>query len=164
MNAPKSVAWPLLFTYNGPVIGNGFLSYIELCGKLLASPETEGVWLYGVNPGAFAISARTLDEANRELRDTLTRIFIDFAESADSFDQFKTAVEQFYAESDSETLDEWQQALLALQQGTGPVPEGLPRKPADWECFVTVTEKALDELTPSDNAPVQYQPALAAAA
>ncbi len=162
----KSVAWPLLFTYKGPVFGKGFLSYVELCGKLLAVPETEGVWLNGVNPGAVAVGARTLDEANRELRDVLTRVFIDFAETTDSFSGFKAAVERFYGETDPGTVEEWEQAIEAMQSGLVPVPSGLLRKPAGWDCFVRVTEKSLDQVTPLDNPPLRggQQPPLAAAA
>lgn len=161
----KSVAWPLLFTYKGPVFGKGFLSYVELCGKLLAVPETEGVWLNGVNPGAVAVGAKTLDEANRELRDTLTRVFVDFAEHADSFGGFKAAVERFYNESDQETLDEWAQTVEAVRKGLVPIPSGLQREPG-WTCFVRVTEKSLDQVTPHDNPPVigGQPPPLAAAA
>jgi hypothetical protein len=91
MNNMKSVVWPLLFTYKGPIIGNGFLSNVELCGKLLAFPETEGVWIDGVNPGAFALGAATLDVANRELREALTRVLVDFAGTAESFASVKAA-------------------------------------------------------------------------
>lgn len=152
---PKSVACPLLFTYKGPVFGNGFLSYVELCGKLLASLETEGVWLDGVNPGGFAVGAKTLDEANRELRDELTRVLIDFAETSDSFAGFKAAVEQFYSETDAETVQEWDAAIEAVRRGLVPVPGDLPRKPAGWDCFVRATEKSLHDVTPRDNPPLR---------
>lgn len=164
-NAATSVAWPLLFTYKGPVFGTGFISYVELCGKLLASPETEGVWLDGVNPGAFAVGARTLEEANLKLREALTRVFIDFAEAADSFAAFKAAVESFYHETDPDTVREWDEAISAVKQGRVPVPADLERRP-DWNCFVRVIEKPVDQVTPHDNPPLrsEHQPALMAAA
>lgn len=164
MTTVDSFAWPLLFTYKGPVIGNGFLSHVELCGRILAVPETEGVWLDGVNPGAFAVGATTLDEANQILRDALTKVFLDFAESTKSFASFKTTVEEFYHKTDDETLTRWEVALKALEAGQLFVPTGLPRKPKEWVCSVAVTEKALDQLTPNDNAPVDNAPQLAAAA
>ena len=58
------MAWPLCFTYAGSVIGNGFLAHVDLCGRLLAVPEADGVWLYGVNPAAVAVGAPTLSDAN----------------------------------------------------------------------------------------------------
>lgn len=155
-----------MFTYKGPVLGNGFLSYVELCGKVLASLETEGFWLDGVNPGAFALGARTLDETNVKLRETLTGILFDFAESAESFGMFKASVEAFYHETDSETVHEWEEAVKAVQQGRVPVPSNLARRP-DWKCFIRVTEKSLSEIRPGDNPILPAagpQPALAAAA
>src|SRR3990170_3436869 len=45
------MGWPLCFTYNGSVIGKGFVAHVDLCGRLLAIPEADGVWMHGVNPG-----------------------------------------------------------------------------------------------------------------
>ena len=58
MTTVKSIAWPLIFTYAGPVFGKGFLAQVELCGRLLAVPEIEGVWLDGVNPEALRWAPR----------------------------------------------------------------------------------------------------------
>jgi len=163
MDTVKSAAWPLLFTYNGPVFGNGFLSYVELCGKLLAVQETEGVWLEGVNPGAFAIGATTLEKASQTLPEALTKVFVDFAETTDSFEAFKRTVEDFYEATDPETTSAWDRAVEAVRDGLMPVPEGLLRKPG-WKCFVRVTERSLDQLTPRDNPPIVFNRQLAAAA
>jgi len=51
MTIGNSAAWSLMFTYAGPVFGKGFLAQVELRGRLLASPETDGVRSDGVNPG-----------------------------------------------------------------------------------------------------------------
>ncbi len=149
-NMSKSVVWPLVFKYRGPVFGTGFISYVDLCGKLLASLETEGFWLDGVNPGAFAIGAKTLEEANVKLREALTAVFVDFAEAADSFSEFKAAVEDFYNQTDAETEREWDEAINAVRQGWIAVPANLDRRP-DWKCFVRVIQKPVDEVTPNDN-------------
>jgi hypothetical protein len=151
MSESKSTAWPLLFTYDGPIIGRGFFASVSFCGRLLAWPETEGMWLDGVNPGGVAVGGKTLDEANQELRNTLTQVLVAFASEANSFEAFRSAVEGFYRETDSATVAEWEEALVALKEGTLPVPSGLRRKPADWECFVKVEPKRIEDLTPSDN-------------
>lgn len=160
----KPVAWPLLFVYRGPVFGNGFLAEVDLCGKLLASPETDGIWLNGVNPGAFALGAVTLAEANRSLRDALTRVLVDFAEASDSFLTFRTLVERFYNETDPDTAQEWTEAVSAVKSGLMPLPEGLIRNPPGWQCGVQVREKSLAQLTPNDNRPLLDTRQLAAAA
>lgn len=107
------MAWPLCFTYAGSVIGNGFVARVDLCGRLLAVPELDGVWLHGVSPAAVAVGAPTLSEANLELRAVLTRTFIDFANDSESFAAFKLKVEEFYHATDDDAA-EWQTAVDSM--------------------------------------------------
>lgn len=155
MSDTRASAWPLLFTYSGPIFGRGYLASVRFCGRLLAWPETEGIWIDGVNPGGFAVGGKTLDEANLELRDSLTKILVDFAFEAESFEAFQEAVQRFYHETDDTSTALWEEALSALRAGTLPVPTGLQRKPADWECSIVVELKRLEDLTPQDN-PVNH--------
>ncbi len=131
------MAWPLCFTYAGSVIGNGFLARVDLCGRLLAVPEADGVWLHGVNPAAAAVGAPTLSEANLAFREVLTKVFIDFAKDAETFDAFKARVEAFYHASDEDAV-EWQAAVDQIKAGNMPVPEGIRRCP-DPDLFVSVS-------------------------
>jgi hypothetical protein len=151
MSENKLTGWPLLFTYSAPIFGRGFLASVRFCGRLLAWPETEGVWLDGVNPGGFAVGGKNLDEANSELRTTLTKILVDFATEADSFNAFRSAVTSFYHETDDASVGLWEEALTALKSGCLPVPSGLQRKPAEWECFIDVEPMRIEELTPQHN-------------
>ena len=166
MNNSPSIVWPLVFTHRGTILGNGFLAEVQLRGRLLATPEVEGVWLYGVNPGALSVGAGTLEQANSELRETLTRLFIDFAQEANGFDAFKATVERFFKETDKETEADWDQAVASVREGRVPVPSGLPRQDANGERYVSVTLKPIEELTPKDNPLVQQEanPEFAAAA
>lgn len=158
------MGWPLCFTYNGSVIGNGFVAHVDLCGRLLAIPEADGVWMHGVNPGAVAVGAPTLSDANLAMRDTLTKTFIDFANEAADFAAFKNRVEAFYNDTDADA-DDWQSAVDAIKAGATPVPEGIKRCP-DPILYVKVSEKSLSQLTPADNALVgrEAQPSLLSAA
>lgn len=158
------MGWPLCFTYNGSVIGKGFVAHVDLCGRLLAIPEADGVWMHGVNPGALAVGAPTLSDANLLVRDTLTKTFIDFANEAADFDGFKTRVEAFYNESD-EDADGWQAAVEQIKSGATPVPEGVRRCP-DPVLYVKVSQKTIAQLTPADNPFVfrEAQPSLSSAA
>lgn len=162
----NSVAWPLTFTYRGTILGRGFVADIDLQGRLISTPEVDGVWLYGVNPGAIAVGAPSLNAANLELRSTLTRLFIDFAEQAASFKEFKTRIEAYLDETDAATTQEWETARAQVRSGQIPVPDGLPKKQDACTCFVKVTEKKLETLTPQDNLLLQQEskPMLAAAA
>jgi hypothetical protein len=151
-----SLAWPLFFKHHGTLLGKGFLADIEIHGRLLARPEAGGVWIDGVNPGAIAFGGATLNETHAELRDTLARIFVDFAEQAADFDGFKTLVEGFFAESDDETLREWDAAVAAVRAGV-PGPDGVPRRDASAEPYIRVTPKPVEAVTPKDNTIVQQE-------
>jgi len=158
------MALPLCFTYAGSVIGKGFVAHVDLCGRLLAIPEADGVWLHGVSPAAVAVGAETLPEANLELRDILTRTFIDFANDSDTFAAFKVKVEEFYHATDDDAA-EWQAAVDSIKAGTTPVPDDIRRCP-DPDLYVRVSEKTYAQLTPADNQLVyrEAQPALSSAA
>jgi hypothetical protein len=153
--ATATATWPLIFNYKGTIMGKGFLAEIALTGRLLASQEVSGVWLYGVNPGALSVGAPTIDDANVELRKTLTLLFIDFAQEAASFDQFTKIVEQYFHESDGESIAEWDAARENVRAGRVPVPNGLPRQTEGPKLFVSVTLKAAESVTPQDNICVQ---------
>lgn len=158
------MAWPLCFTYAGSVIGKGFVAHVDLCGRLLAVPEADGVWLHGVNPAAVAVGAPTLSDANLALRDTLTKTFIDFASESGDFDAFKSKVEAFYNAQDDDA-DEWQIAVDQIKAGVMEVPEGVRRCP-DPDLYVKVSQKTMAQLTPADNPLVhrETQPSLSSAA
>src|SRR5688572_29914780 len=91
-------AWPLIFKHHGTLLGKGFLADIEIRGRVLARPEADGVWIDGVNPAAIAFGAATLNATHTELRDTLARVFVDFAEETSGFEEFKARAEQFFNE------------------------------------------------------------------
>lgn len=158
----KSIAWPLIFSYRGTIFGQGFVVDINLQGRVLATPESEGVWVYGINPGAIAVSAPTLADTNVKLRNTLTRLFIDFAREANTFEDFKAAVERFVAESDPVSEDEWQTARAEVKAGRNAGPGDLPKETSDTKYSVTVTQKPINAVTPQDNLLVQQDSALAA--
>jgi len=145
--------WPLLFTYKSRVFGKGYIAAIELCGRLLAELEIEGVWLYGVNPGALAVGASNLKNANVDLHKVLTAVFADFAEVAASFSDFKAEVERFFRETDKESALEWDRLVQRLKASpTVEAPGGLPIKDAvRTKLSVWVSEQALDTVTPDDN-------------
>lgn len=151
MNENTGHALPLLFTYSGLIMGRGFLASVTFCGRLLAWQETEGVWIDGINPGGFAVGGKNLHEANLALRETLTKVLVDFSFETPSFDAFRAEVERFYLETDDSSVGLWDSALEALKAGTLTVPAGLQRKPSEWTCHITIEPKRLEDLTASDN-------------
>ncbi len=162
----RPASWPLLFTYKSRVFGKGYIAEIELCGRLLAELEMEGVWLYGVNPGALAVGASNLAGANVDLHKALTAAFADFAEQARTFQDLKAEVEQFFSETDPESVVEWDRGVARMKaSATIEAPGGLPIKDAvKTKVFVRVAEQSTDSITPEDNRIVDGPPSQLAAA
>lgn len=158
---------PLLFSYKGPIFGRGFLATVDLRGRIIARVDPGRTWLEGVNPGAFAASGRTLDDANVELRQVLTNVFIDFAAEAEGDPQlFQARVEEFFHETDPETIAEWATCVTGVRSGHVKAPDDLPRAAAETPRGVEVTYKLLNEVGPVDTERISYNTdqALAAAA
>jgi hypothetical protein len=152
---PAPNAWPLLFKHRSPVLGNGFVALVEMHGRLLARPDAEqgpdGIWIDGVNPGALALPAENIRSASHALRSALTGVLVDFAEEASSFDDFKAAVEEFFRETDAETVGEWEACVAEVQSGRLSSPGLLPVLSANVPLLVQVTRKSTEAVTPKDN-------------
>lgn len=152
---PAPNAWPLLFKYRCPVLGNGFVSVVEMHGKLLARPDSEqgpeGVWIDGVNPGALSLPAHSIRSASQAFSSTLTAVLVDFAEQADSFETFKVQVERFFYDTDADTVGEWEACVIEVQSGRLSLPGLLPVFSAKLPLFVQVTRKSTEAVTAKDN-------------
>ena len=55
--------WPLLFTFQQKVYGNGFLANVVAHGSVLASQEEEGVWMDGVQPADLSVGGEDIYDA-----------------------------------------------------------------------------------------------------
>ena len=160
--ATPAPVWPLLFSFKGPVIGQGFLAVVDLRGRLLARQEPEGLVLDGVNPGGFTCLAPTFELANLDLRATLLEVLADIAVEAETVETFQREVERFFHETDAGTVATWQAAVAQFREARlSPPPEPLPQWSAESALYVHVTLKDLAGVMPTDNA---ERPTLAAAA
>ena len=159
----KPKVWPLFFSYRSPIVGRGFLAEVELLGRVLATAGDD-VWLDGVNPGAFAVEAASMDVAGAALRTALTNVFIDMAADADA-EEFERRVDAFFNARDDDTFSEWEEAVESIRRGDHGAPE-LPRFDAETPIEIRVTTKPSAELMPEDNPMITgaTTPALAKAA
>lgn len=164
MEHDKALTLPLVFSYTGTILGNGFLAEIEMSGRLLACQEVDGIWLYGVRPGALAVGDSNLGAANIALRQTLTGVFIDMASEAATFDGFRASLKRYFDETDSDTLAEWESAVARVRQGSVNVPNGLPKQEAESQPYIHVKMKTINEVTPQDNLAAQADPPMRLAA
>ena len=143
--------YPLFLSYQGAIIGNGFVAKINARSQVLASAERDGWWLYGVHPGGVAESGDTLDEAHARLGETLRLIFIEIAAESDSFDGFREHVKRFFDETADSVVNEWTAAVQVVRQmGDGSL--GLPKIKAEAGFQLEITD-ATDELRVELNAP-----------
>jgi hypothetical protein len=150
--SPAPHAWPLIFRYLGPVLGNGFVALVELHGRILARPEDgDEMSIEGVNPGGFAVGTHPIRSAKLELQRTLTGILIDIAQDAESFETFQKDIEAFFWETDAQSEGEWEACVKEVRSGRLSFPLGiLPVFAAESPLLVTV-RKIEDTVTPSDN-------------
>lgn len=129
--------WPLLFTFQQKVYGNGFLASVTMHGKVLAIQEEEGVWMEGVQPGDLAAGGKDLYAAYVKFRKAFNETLEDMAEDGDDFRTFKTAVEELFRREDQEALRQWKEAVEEVRAGTVKL-DNIQKKDADSPRDVTV--------------------------
>lgn len=156
--------WPVIFTHECPVFGNGYLAKVRICGRILASAEAEDEFcIYGVNPGAIAATGETMVEALADFRTRLTAVLFDFAKEASSFDEFRGAVQGFVYSTDEEEREAWDAAVEAVRANHVQAEDlGLGEtRPATTPVHVEVTIIAQPDFSPTVNV-LAPEPALAA--
>ncbi len=142
---------PILFSFRDTVFGNGFAA--EVCaqhGRALGVVESDGVWMYGINPGGMAAHGADPDDVHRAFRHAFSNILVDLAAEARDFGDFVTSVQVFFDETNEGYLADWTQAVAAVRQGEVDAP-GLKRINAESKRSITVTEK--HDFTIADNRP-----------
>jgi hypothetical protein len=139
------VASPLFFTFRRVIFGNGFAAEVNVPrGRAILVEEHDGIWAYGVNPGGVAAGGESLPEAHADFVLRLLSVFVDLANDAKSFAEFKTGAEKFFAGSARQ--DEWKEAVNAVRAGT--VSEkvaGLPKVAAETPEEILITEVVASE-------------------
>ena len=104
---------PLFFTFRDTVFGNGFLA--DVCaeyGRALGVKEEDGFWMYGINPGGMAANGNSPAEVLEAFRRTFSNVLVDIARDAASFEDFRTAVTEFFNDTNEGYIEEW---LVAAQ-------------------------------------------------
>jgi hypothetical protein len=150
--------YPLISGFRELVEGNGFLADVVGTGRVLAVEEgPKSWWIYGVNPGGLASSGESMREAHLLFLQELKKVLFDFAAEAGSFEQFKSAVEDFFNATNEPTLADWNAAVTAVRSGK--VTCDLPRAKAESPFHVTVAKR--QTFTPQKNI-IQEAPRVAA--
>ncbi len=144
--------YPVMFTFQDAVSGNGFLSGIEIHGRAIMTREDDGKWwMYGVHPGGMAHFGDSVMEAYSKFRESYKTVLFDIAEETSNFETFRAEVLTFYWECAPEEEQRWDDAVQALRSGAV-TPEApfahFPRlTPEDRACRIEV--RRLDQVASS---------------
>ena len=144
--------WPLIFKFNGSIIGNGFSASVVSVSRLLGVQENDEIWLSGVQPeGIAAGGSGDLDSAYHGFREAFVSILVDIASEAGSFEDFSAECTKFFEESDGKETEVWQKAVEAARRSELDleVVKHLPKLPASLAPVMTITQK--HEMTVADN-------------
>jgi hypothetical protein len=161
MNTPETV-YPVLFTLNEVVSGNGFVAGVHVRGRgsMVFEGADEGWWLYGVEPGGLAESGDNTQEAYLKFVADFKKVLFDIASEATTFDKFKKEVVRILCQINEPEAARWELAVSAIRAKTASVRDpfmaSLPKWKADeGDCKVMVQrlDKAMPRPTPKDNKP-----------
>jgi hypothetical protein len=152
----------LVYNYQCPVLGNGFMAVVTFKGHVLAEQDADGVWLSGVNPGGVAGGGCEFASAQLDLARCVSDVLFDIASEADSFASFKQAVQAFFDETDTAAGQIWSAARERVRAGhvTGDA-LGLDTKYGPHDLHLDVMEMLQPAQARSEQ---NYQPEVALAA
>lgn len=157
---PVGTRLPIIFSYRDVLFGNGFVVEVHAVnGRALCVAEGDGVWMYGVHPGAMAARGEDVESAHAAFRQMFSDVLKDLASETSSFEDFRLAVTAFFDDGNDGYAPEWEQAVRELRAGRAEPFEGMKRAAADAPRSIAVTIKAT--FSSEDNQPA-LQPALAA--
>jgi hypothetical protein len=136
----SAATYPLVFTFQHPIMGNGFIAYVVTKGRVLLSDEGDGdLWMSGVQPGGIAGGGHERAEALGEFKKGYLSVLFDIAEESVSYEDFEVAAKAFFAEKNDENERTWLAAVKAVRAGQLSLP-GLKSENTDqWVDKIEVT-------------------------
>ena len=151
---PAKVSFPLLIDFVSTFFGNGFVAEVRARGRLLGFQESDKSWaLFGVSPSGVCAFGAELEEAHAECRAVLVRALLNVAKTANTFAEFKSAVQAYFNATNLDIEDLWQSAVRKVRAENTTVP-GLIKKPAESDFSVHVILKEASACRPEDNSAV----------
>jgi hypothetical protein len=108
--------YPLVLQLRDLIAGNGFLAHVQVDGRALLVTESDGTWVYGVQPGALAGGAGDRAAALHDFRERYKSVLYDIAADSDTFEDFRAEVTAFFAQVDPEDNAVWCNALMEVYQ------------------------------------------------
>ncbi len=143
------MALPLLFSFQQPVFGNGFLAGVRMYGRALLE-EGDETWISGVAPVGFAAGGADRGAAFTAFRNAWVTVLFDIASESHSFEAFKQACTEFLNSTTPGFTAEWDAALAEVRR-TQYVDPTLKREQSDHEVTFDVVELTQQQHDSSEN-------------
>lgn len=109
--------YPLFFSYEDVIIGNGFIAEVKSVGKVLCAMEDDEVWMFGVQPAGIASCGADIEAAYREFRLTFRRLLHDFAAESPDAAAFESEVRGFAGAVNEENAARWALGVERVREG-----------------------------------------------
>ena len=152
------MVYPVIFGLQKHVAGNGFLAEVNLnCTAVLEyDAEDKEWWALGVQPGGFATSGASWNEAYLNLRQSMIKVLFDSAALTAGFDAFRADVEKLMNACHEEENKRWAVAREEIRAGKAVEESGLAELPRATKTITPgVVVRAVDTkqhtFVPSEN-------------
>lgn len=123
--------YPILYTFRERIRGPRSWLDVTVHGRALVLEESAGEWwAYGVNPGGIAACGASIREAFAALHQQFRLYLQDTAKMVPSFEAFRSELQRFYEQTDSDALADWDRAVDVIRAG-GELPPGMIKQAAD---------------------------------
>jgi len=140
---------PLLFSFQQPVFGNGFLAGVRMNGRALLE-EGDEIWIVGVAPAGFSAGGPDRGAAFSAFKNAWATVLFDIAAESRSFEAFKSACDEFLSAASPSLSQEWQDALEQVRREKY-VDTTLKCEPGEQAVSFEVIELTTQQLNPADN-------------
>jgi len=144
--APVGSHYPLVFSCVHLVRGEDFLARVAMNSRIFEVIETDGIWMYGVNPGAIAGGGSDGTDAFRDFKKHLRAATQEMADDSGSFSTFKTKIEEFFNATAKPTEVEWNDAVQGVREGRITLPGAKVIPNAKW--WIKVSALPISEPKP----------------
>jgi hypothetical protein len=136
--APPAPAlhFPLLFSCTPLIRGESFLARVKTKGRLLEVVENDGIWMYGVNPGAVAGGGLNGTDAYQDFKKNFRRVLQALADSSATFKDYKGKVEAFFGATSKPSEVQWIAAVAEVRAGRISLPGVKKVADARWSIDV----------------------------
>ena len=107
--------YPLVFSFNDIIAGNGFVAHVVTEGRVLLVEEEDDVWMYGVQPGGVAGGDPVRRTAYSEFKDNYRAVLFNIAADTTTFEEFKNRTQRFFDEVNEPNAILWAEALATVR-------------------------------------------------